>query len=145
MPNWCDNTLEVSHEDPKMVDRVVQAFTAGRLCEEFIPSPNGEWDWDFSVNNWGTKWDVGGDQEYIERDETAVHMTFQSAWSPPMGLYEKLYALGFQVKAYYYEPGMGFCGIYENGIDEEYNTDDELPEDLDEMFAITENQEGYDD
>jgi len=54
MPNWCDNTLEVSHKDPVVMKRFVDAFKAGRLCEEFVPNPNGEWSWDFSVENWGT-------------------------------------------------------------------------------------------
>ena len=146
MPNWCDNTLEVSHEDPAMVKRLTDAFAAGRLCEEFIPSPNGEWNWDFSVDKWGTKWDVGGDGGYCEADTNSASMSFQSAWSPPTGLYPVLEQLGFTVRAMYYEPGMGFAGIYEDGSDETYDLDgtsdevkEQIPAELDEAFCITEN------
>ena len=165
MPNWCSNTLALSHEDPKMIERVVKAYNEQRLCDEFIPVPEalkgsvadgstkpenievaGYSDWySFCVNEWGTKWDVGGDYIEFEDNGLVVHMTFDSAWSPPMGLYEKLYELGFNVKAYYYEPGMGFCGIYDNGVDEEYNTDEDIPEDLDEMFGISEDRVSWED
>jgi len=39
MPNWCDNTLELRHEDPAMIKRAKEAFEAGRLLDEFIPVP----------------------------------------------------------------------------------------------------------
>lgn len=166
MPNWCDNVLEVSHEDPKQIDRIVQAFNDQRLCDEFIPVPEalkgstadgsvnadlqaktGYSDWySFCVNEWGTKWDVGGEDGYASSTgEKSVQLSFMSAWSPPMGLYHKLREFGFTVKAYYYEPGMGFAGIYDDGFDEEFSTEDELPAELDEMFGISESREEYDD
>lgn len=152
MPNWCDNTLEVTHTDPKMIERLMDAFNDARLCEEFIPSPNGEWSWDFAVNNWGTKWDVGGDDGYAESTQTSASMSFQSAWSPPMGLYPVLESLGFTVKAMYYEPGMAFAGVYQDGHDECYpldGTSDEvrnlIPEDLDQAFGITESMAEFEE
>ena len=39
MPNWCDNTLELRHDDPAMIKRAKEAFEAGRLLDEFIPVP----------------------------------------------------------------------------------------------------------
>jgi hypothetical protein len=152
MPNWCDNTFEVSHKDPAMIKRFVDAFQAGRLCEEFIPNPAGEWNWDFSVENWGTKWDVGGDDGFIEFDETSAQGSFQSAWSPPMGLMPVLEGLGFTVKFMYYEPGMNFAGVYEDGIDECYELADtadevekQIPEELDEAFCIVENKRQWEE
>lgn len=166
MPNWCDNTLEVTHEDPKMITRLVDAFKAGRLCDEFIPVPAelkdteangsvreelvakvGYSDWyDFCVNEWGTKWDVGGDDGgYIQSGANSAAMSFQSAWAPPVGLYPVLEDLGFTVRAMYYEPGCAFAGIYENGYDDCYaldgSADDveaDIPSDLDAAFNITE-------
>jgi hypothetical protein len=152
MPNWCDNTLEVSHKDPAMMKRFKDAFLGGRLCEEFIPSPNGEWSWDFSVNNWGTKWDVGGDDGYIDGDDTLLTCSFQSAWSPPSGLYPVLEELGFSVKAMYYEPGMNFAGIYEDGDDDYYEmegtadeVEQQLPSELNECFQISENMRQWEE
>lgn len=176
MPNWCDNTLEVSHEDPKMITRLKEAFIAGRLCDEFIPipaelrettAPNrdeakvvesliekyGAADWyDFCVNNWGTKWDVGGEYCYIDGDDKSVSMSFESAWSPPTGLYVKLEELGFNVRAMYYEPGMAFAGIYEDAYDETFNLEGtadeveaEIPKELDEAFGITESMRDWEE
>jgi hypothetical protein len=152
MPNWCDNTFEVSHKDPKQVERFVSAFKEGRLCAEFIPLPDGEWNWDFCVENWGTKWDVGGDDGYIESDETSARGSFQSAWSPPMGLMPVLEELGFTIKFMYYEPGMNFAGVYQDGIDECYELEDtsvkvenQIPEELDEAFGISENMHQWEE
>ena len=39
MPNWCSNTLEISHEDKKMMKRVVKGYNKNGLLREFIPVP----------------------------------------------------------------------------------------------------------
>jgi len=39
MPNWCSNTLEISHEDKKMMKRVVKGYNKSGLLREFIPVP----------------------------------------------------------------------------------------------------------
>lgn len=172
MPNWCDNTLEVSHKDPVAMKRLVDAFKAGRLCDEFIPIPAelkdttangtvreelvakvGYSDWyDFCVNEWGTKWDVGGDDGYINADETRATISFQSAWAPPTGLYPVLESLGYSVRAMYYEPGCAFAGIYEDGYDETFGlegsadeVEEDIPSELDEAFGITESMREWEE
>jgi hypothetical protein len=180
MPNWCNNTLELSHEDPAMIERAKRAFAEGKLLNEFVPVPpslnivagrvgddtdpdqialeaaeknnieaHGYATWyDFCVNEWGTKWDIGGDDYNAPQQETPndVTMSFDSAWAPPLGAMAKLEELGFSVRLYYYEPGMCFAGIYEDGHDDYYEYGDmnseqvaeELPSALDEMFCISE-------
>jgi hypothetical protein len=126
-----------------MIARVRDAFEQERLCNEFLPNPNGEWTWEHSVNTWGTKWEIAGE---IDDVEDGVVLTFDSAWAPPIGLYEKLYSLGYEVTARYYEPGMAFAGQYEDGSDDCYdysgmNADEiekYLPEELDQYFGISE-------
>jgi hypothetical protein len=176
MPNWCNNTLELAHEDPAMLERARVAFNEGKLCNEFVPVPEslhivagcvgdpveqkkleedtarnlevhgyGNW-YDYCVNEWGTKWDVGGDGQTAELENGQLVMSFDSAWSPPCAFYEKMVDLGFSVRAYYYEPGMCFAGIWDNGDDDFYEiggmnseqAKEELPEVLDEMFCISE-------
>ena len=39
MPNWCNNTLTISHDDIAMMKRVVKGFNQNRLLDEFIPIP----------------------------------------------------------------------------------------------------------
>jgi hypothetical protein len=134
-----------------MIERVRTAFENERLCNEFLPNPNGEWSWEHSVNTWGTKWEVEGELDTIE---DGVILTFDSAWSPPIGLYEKLYSLGYEVLARYYEPAMAFAGTYEDGSDDCYdysgmmNSEEiakYLPEELDQYFGISENVAQWED
>jgi hypothetical protein len=142
MPNWCMNKLTVEHEDSSMVDRFEKTYNLGKVCNEFIPEPEGyseddRW-YDWRISNWGTKWDVGADMG-TEKEEryglkatrvgNEVNCTFDSAWAPPIGLYEQLVELGYKVKATYWEPGMAFCGIWDNGVDNyvEYSTKDMIP------------------
>jgi hypothetical protein len=138
MPNWCMNKLTVSHTSPDMVDRFENAYNLGKACNEFLPLPEGE-DWyNWQINNWGTKWDIGADigtekEEHYglkaTRVDNEVSCSFDSAWSPPVGLYEKLVDLGYDVKATYWEPGMAFCGIWDNGVDHyvDYQSKDMIP------------------
>jgi len=39
MPNWCGNTLTLTHDDPVMIARAVKAFDRGEFFNEFIPCP----------------------------------------------------------------------------------------------------------
>ena len=173
MPNWCNNVVEITHEDPAMIDRVRKAFNEGALLQEFIPVPQelkdavadfqvnealmekyGYSNWyDFCVNEWGTKWDIGADGYMAEDNSTGLSLTFDSAWSPPIGAYEKLTDLGFAIRAYYYEPGMCYAGIWEDGHDDYYDYSgmdsaqvaEEFPEVLDEMFCISESMAEYEE
>jgi hypothetical protein len=176
MPNWCNNTLTLEHENPAMVARAKAAFLNGRLLDEFIPVPTdlqivagsvgdaveqaklveqtelnrvthgyGNW-YDFCVNEWGTKWDVGGDDGVLNDIEGGIIVSFDSAWAPPCAAYEKLTEMGFKILAMYYEPGMAFAGVWEDGIDDYYEYGgldsagiaEELPSALDEAFGISE-------
>jgi hypothetical protein len=181
MPNWCSNTLNIRHEDPAMIARAKTAFADGKFLNEFIPVPadlqivagsvpvaeeaehkakeeanrekHGYTNWyDFCVAEWGTKWDVGGeDAHMVEQDANNVVFNFDSAWAPPTGAYERLMEQGFEIIAYYYEPGMAFAGKWENGDDDYYEyggmsameIEAELPDDLDETFGISESVAEY--
>ena len=178
MPNWCDNTVEIYHKDPAMLERVRSAFNEGKLLNEFVPVPEdlhivagrvgddsdpkqiqlqeseernrGLYgytnSYDFCVSEWGTKWDVGGDGAEAQDIPGGLMLSFESAWSPPINAYEKMLDLGFEIRAMYYEPGMGFAGIWDNGDDDFYEYGgmnstqiaEELPEVLDEAFGISE-------
>lgn len=149
MPNWCMNKLTISHTDSSMVDRFEKAYNLGKACEEFLPLPEGENWYNWQINNWGTKWDIGAEmgtdrEEYhglkATRVGNEVSCSFDSAWSPPIGLYDKLVELGYDVKASYWEPGMAFCGIWNDGADNyvEYNDKDMIPVALWNDFGMEE-------
>jgi hypothetical protein len=107
---------------------------------------HGYKDWyDWNIANWGTKWDVNLDS--VNRvDANTVEASFESAWSPPTTAYEQLMELGFEIEAMYFEPGMAFAGIWDNGHDDYYEYGDmnsseiaeALPTELDEAFGISE-------
>ena len=91
MPNWCNNTLTLEHDDPAMIKRAYDALERGEFLNEFIPVPEdlkitagflgdgdaqkelerqtkanvekyGYGNWyDYCCGEWGTKWDVGSD------------------------------------------------------------------------------------
>lgn len=137
MPNWCMNRLSIEHSDENKIVEFCKAFESESVCEYYLPTPkndNGElcedW-WNYRVANWGTKWDIGGS---IERIKNVAYCRFDSAWSPPIGLYEHLHSLGFKVSASYFEPGMMFGGYWEDGSDDYYEGD--FPDSLVEEYDI---------
>lgn len=111
-----------------------------RICFENTQKYGYPTWYEHNLARWGTKWDVGDDDGIDEQTDTSVDFAFDSAWSPPIAAYAALEELGFTVTAYYYEPGMGFCGKYELGEDTEYKTDDfdAIPEDIVEECGIEE-------
>ena len=180
MPNWCNNYLELEHDDPEMITRAQKAFAEGKLLEEFCPVPaslhvvagrvgndedpeqkaleeataenirvHGYANWyDYCVNEWGTKWDVGGDGDQATVESpNSIKMNFDSAWAPPTAAMDKFMDLGFRVKLIYWESGMCFCGLYdENGDDymdyTDMSADDveaSINPEVDECMCIVEN------
>jgi hypothetical protein len=123
------NNLTISHDDPNQLKKFVDAYNSGETCQSFIPRPesinnsdafaaDGWYTW--NVNNWGTKWDFGKDKldDPVAIEDGVVSISFDTAWSPPIQFYNYLVDLGYNVDATYFEPGMGFCGIYDNGDDD---------------------------
>jgi len=120
MPNWCNNVLTLTHENPEFIKRAEAAFIEGKFLNEFIPVPKelvnpdttthggdkqqeldalrdimiekyGYESWySFCVTEWGTKWDVGDGHGINEVSENSLCVYFDSAWSPPIAAYEKL-------------------------------------------------------
>jgi hypothetical protein len=171
MPNWAQNGVTFKHEDPTQIARIATAYKEDKLFTEFFPCPPellvqeeigenynervaareaanreklGFADWyEWAVNNWGTKWDISSDDsEPTAQGRFAISLSYNTAWSPPIGFYEKMTELGFEVTAFYLEEGMGFVGKYtsEDG-DDDYNFDgsedlDDIPDDIREFWDL---------
>ena len=162
MPNWCNNYLKL--EGPQgLVDRAKSAIEHDRLCDEFFSMPGelkdmvvptqpgdekkaealqeryGYVSWyDFAINEWGTKWDINGGV-IQEEGPGYIVVSFDTAWSPPIALIEKLEGHGFTSVVHdYYECGMNFVGQWNNGDDECYEVDEDVPEYMDELWGISE-------
>jgi hypothetical protein len=111
--------------------------------------------YDFCVSEWGTKWDVDPyEGANVELDEgNTIYFGFDSAWAPPVGIYEKLQAQGYTVLAQYYEPGMAFVGEWDDGVDNFFEIGgmksdevrDLIGEFLDDNFGISESIAQYEE
>jgi hypothetical protein len=151
MPNWCDNSLTLTHDDPAMIKRAVRAFGNSAFLNEFIPCPKELSDTtsgsygdkeeqallmakqESNIKNYGysTWYDFAigewgtkwdvGCGDINKIDKNNVKFYFQSAWSPPVDAYRKLEDLGFSINAFYYEPGVMFAGQYYDGNDDCYD------------------------
>ena len=193
MPNYCNNVVEIRgpaasvkplvdhkldfmkiHPYPKALD-----ITAGRegpddspeqkalvAAEESNLAKYGHKNWyDWCVNNWGTKWNAGGDNpdmmvdyDYDEDGDTVIALfQFDTAWAPPLGVLEKLMDTHpeLSIECRYHEPGVGFFGVWTDGVDRCYETE-QFPKStdpfwtqhqdgllLDETFGIVESMQEY--
>jgi hypothetical protein len=162
MPNWCSNSVYITHIDREKLDRLITAFRAGRMMQEFLPCPSklydGEGWYSWCIDHWGTKWDVGGHDgsdwaDWLDQEQQRLALKFDSAWAPPIGFYDYLVNHeGFDVRAFYYEPGMQFAGLWHNGSDEHYEewgnsrgAAEMLPECIDQEFDIVNSQAMWED
>lgn len=189
MPNWCSNSIQIAGKKeeltalhaaalagafcqhikpcPAALTDTVSGFLGDGQAQADLEAQQARnvevygyatW-YDFCVTEWGTKWDVGGDDCYAELTENAetgewvLNFSFDSAWAPPTNIYAALVAQGYKIEAYYYEPGMNFCGRYTNDGGDEYyqiegNSDwvvDNIPEEIDIAMGISEMMSEWED
>ena len=135
MPNWCTNDLTIVGK-PKMLNKLLKqvATTESEAGDEATPfdfnkvipePPNVDW-YGWRIEHWGTKWNASdvmfvSDNGFTEEltddcwEHGEVIITFQTAWSPPVPVLEKLSKDNPQVKIIhkFYETGAGFYGTYE--------------------------------
>ena len=103
MPNWVSNTLRVIKGDPKEIFEFVRTEKSAFDFNTLVPMPeqikhsNEEADmcgfsvpawYDWSCENWGTKWNAC-DSQYSTKDPEHV-IWFDTAWSPAVPVFEAL-------------------------------------------------------
>ena len=92
------------HKNPK----------TGEIMWETYNFPDGKNDdrwYHWNIQNWGTKWDACNVSiEY--HDESQIEIEFDTAWSPPEPICERLREMfeDIHVSWFYDEPGMEFAG-----------------------------------
>ena len=128
MPNWCSNRATVSGPAPVIAEitDILNQEDPGLLAW-MVPEPKyeGDQDWyNWRINNWGCKWDIG--DVYFEHnpDEDQIVFEFSSPWGPPVQAFQTWAEQDGRVQftLEYWEPGMGFVGRTE--WDGEYLNDD---------------------
>ena len=161
MPNWCANSLTLTaaskEEAQELCDHLSNQDAENSIADGwtffgfFVPETWNEEDWYWSrVNAWGTKWDANmAGYDWI--DDYNLVMSFDTAWSPPIAVYEAAMEQGWGVVATYYEPGMCFVGSWVDGADEHYefqectskDVRDVVGDDLDDEWGISEMMEEW--
>lgn len=136
MPNWCNNelTIRLVHQNlPHESMKVIEAFRHENPLIKLHPPPGGEWQYDWCVKNWGTKWDITPDliDDDTSNGATELRVWFHSAWSPPTDFYRFISQQhpDIEMEWTYQEPGCGFQGDgYAFAGDFSDNTEDIDPE-----------------
>lgn len=137
MPNWCENTLNITKSTPKL-----EAFLKEHgLDFEAIVKPNrpeidenGFGTVNSQVDAWGTKWNLS-EHERKEAAECLLDYggcSFDTAWSPPSEAIRVLSELtGASFLLAFYEPGCWFWGaesIADGHIETECDSDNDTKE-----------------
>ncbi len=143
MPNHCANSLKITATTPetrKMLDAIRAAIADEKGFFQIIdPCPPeledtragypkddreatnlekygfAHW-YDFQVARWGTKWNAYEINKLADTDDTLL-IEFDTAWSPPIGIYQTMHEKGFKVEATFVEQGCDFVGYWKDGHD----------------------------
>lgn len=130
MPNHVFNQATIKGDKEK-IQKILDCFNEEypNMAQAVLPMPkevedgNKEGpmpDWYIWANdNWGTKWGTY-DMSLLESGEDFVTLTFKSAWSPPLALYDKMTDMGYHIEAMYVEQGMQFAGRWIDRMEECY-------------------------
>ncbi len=147
MPNWCMNSATIKHDDPTVIKEISAAFKKGEFLQAVVPMPAdpepekndlpslpGWYNW--RVENWGCKWDVGDDGNLTKVSPNEIRIYFDSAWAPPVEAWTTMAENGFDISAMYFEPGMCFYGVFTDGTDScsTFDEPDDIPSGIAEEF-----------
>ena len=153
MPNWCENVLYIKGPLQTLVpifESIIDINDEVGFLENLMPI--GKWNYGTAVEEWGTKWDVDDSalEFKLEGDGMcSIEGVFNSAWSPPIAALNTFCTnnQATYAKLYYYEPGLAFTGKWTSEDEDEYyefseatssTIEDIIPEDIDDMFGISE-------
>ena len=136
MTNWCENLVTISNDDRDVIKAIETAFLRDELFDAFIPCPKelesltslkpndalvkkmvakyGAEDWYlWRLDNWGTKWDTGISYGTISFDHsTTIELDVETAWTPPIPVFDRGVDLGCHVRAQFCEPEWDVAGTY---------------------------------
>lgn len=135
MPNWCENSLEVTGPE-----RVLAAWVSNvkrnlgsdvglfeTFCVPAYDEDKSNW-YNAQCAAWSTKWDVPINELDISEHDGVANMTFNTAWSPPLGWMNTMsrdwpsltFALAFE------EGGMCFMGYSIMRDGDTYEAEEEM-------------------
>jgi len=119
MPNHCNNTLTITSDNAGFLQGLMNELKMTdsdnpKFLEKLVPytkETNWEWDYDWCVNNWGTKWDIF-DVVHASLEGDTLEVSFATAWSPPVeALVTGMAKHGYIFDMFYEEGGDCFIGL----------------------------------
>jgi hypothetical protein len=152
MPNNTDVRVYIDHPSKKRIDDMVNIFEGERPFDMIIPMPddiirdnltyemrkksNGRNWYDWSCENWGTKWDAY--EVRVQRlSDTSMYVMMETAWSPPIPVFRKLEEMGFKIEAIFLDEGHMYVGQYIDGVEEMFDVSlEDAPPSLIEEFNL---------
>jgi hypothetical protein len=110
----CLKAIARTEDDFKLDESDDERFTTNMDFEKIVPRPKEKeadlYNW--NVANWGTKWNARDAEYHLNAGGSEQCIGFSTAWSPPVGVFEKLVKkfpkLNFKLE--FWEGGMGFAG-----------------------------------
>ena len=117
MPTWVSNIITIYHANPVVINNL--NYEAGKtfsaLFEHVRPHPDTiENIYEWNIQNWGTECD-GWDVSAIQETDECIELQFQSAWDPPLALYEYMKENGYIVIARFWDNHNARFGTWEDG------------------------------
>jgi hypothetical protein len=128
MPNWCNNTLEVTgpnQDVQRFKDKAVGHYpwlkqqgepnllnfhSLVPIPESILALPYEDAGYDWENKYWGCKW--GSSETRLESEDGRLIYTFDTPWSPPLELFQTVAKewLTLRFVLEYEEPGVGLIG-----------------------------------
>jgi hypothetical protein len=148
--NVKDRLLEIfgfANEDSLSEGKVKWGYTGNGFRKDYEKNwklthdgyNNGGYNW--CCANWGTKWWVSDDDVVLENYGDNIEISFDTAWSPPRNVVERLAELypTLNFHLMYEEPGCNFAGdiTFEGGVVIDENDYECLPDEDGDLEAFT--------
>jgi hypothetical protein len=129
-------------------EQLLLAMKSGDTLAWYLQSKQNDAIIHWRCVNWSTKCDIYENTSEANINGNTLALHFCTAWGPPLAAYDGAKAQhGFRLHAYYNEFNMQFCGEYspnERELFIYYQSGDEIPDELDRIFSITEEMEARD-
>ena len=150
MPNWCSNRIVIIGEAEvlSVLRGTVSSDESHFDFDKIVPGRPGEGWYEWSIENWGTKWNAY-DVE-LDQGDGELAFTFDTAWGPCGPVVAALAAQfpTLRIIHMYAESGMVFGGIvrYEGGeaVETEHAEDSKSVASLSEWHQMAIGYDEYD-
>lgn len=156
MPNWCENKLKVNiSASTTPVSKLIKAALKDEgdpkmrfRFMNLVPLPGWVWDYDEANKHWWTKWDIDVPQQdivYSNIDwDQWMHLSFDTAWAPPIQFYHEMVKAWYVFEAYYFEPGCSIIWYYLSDVWCETDGDNDVEYDENKDTYITNDISNHD-